>query len=101
MKLRNVTELTSDLGLKSTWLVGAVKKVAPEIFVAGRYSTVAQIRRWLRAHPQFVAAHVLRTPEQREKRARSLARRRRQVRAIRAPLSASERAALSGDSNHV
>lgn len=63
--------LTKALGFKSPWVVPAVKK-ANAIFAAqgrepliftGRYSTPAKVSQWLDDHPDFVARHVLVTPE--------------------------------------
>lgn len=63
--------LTKALGFKSPWVVPAVKKAnatfaaqgrEPLIFT-GRYSTPAKVSKWLDDHPDFVARHVLVTPE--------------------------------------
>lgn len=80
--------LTKALGFKSAWVVPAVKKANAHLaaqgrealIFTGRYSTPAKVSKWLDDHPDFVARHVLVTPEQERKHRERQAERRRAAR---------------------
>ena len=59
----NATELSRVLGWKSPWIIAGLKIAAryygDSPFV-GKYATVAEVRAWLKRHPDFVASHHLR-----------------------------------------
>jgi GAF domain-containing protein len=84
--------LTKALGFKSTWVVPAVKKANAHLaaqgkealIFTGRYSTPAKITQWLDEHPDFVANHVLVTPERRQAYQERKSARRRAERAAKA-----------------
>lgn len=65
--LLNAKRLAAFMGFESDWTIRAVKKAnalaadrgeEKRIF-NGRYSTARRVMRWLDAHPDFCATHVL------------------------------------------
>lgn len=66
-QLLNGKDLALALGLKSPWVIRAVKKAnqmlasqgREELIFTGRYSTPAKISRWLEEHQGFVARQTL------------------------------------------
>jgi hypothetical protein len=81
--------LTKAFGFKSPWVVPAVKKAnaalaaqgKETLIFTGRYSTPAKVSQWLDEHPDFVARHVLVTPEREREYRERQAQRRRDARA--------------------
>ena len=65
--LLNAKRLAAFMGFGSDWTIRAVKKAnalaaeqgAEKLIFNGRYSTARRVMRWLDAHPDFCAAHVL------------------------------------------
>ena len=66
----NATELSRVMGFKSPWVMAGLK-VAARIYgdspFRGHFSTVAEVSKWLKSHPEFVASHHLRKTPQRRK----------------------------------
>ncbi len=65
------TALARHLGFKTTWVVAAVKRAnkvlatqgKETLIFTGRYSTPAKVLHWIETHTDFVARHVLVSPE--------------------------------------
>lgn len=59
----NATELAKVFGYKTTWTLQAMKiaaRATGDSPFRGHYATVNDVRKWLKAHPEFVASHHLR-----------------------------------------